>query len=45
MQIGDLFLQLLQAGWLGLLDYLAAHVLLCLVPALFIAGYLSLIPK
>ncbi|MBZ0282673.1 MAG: permease [Anaerolineae bacterium] len=45
MQIGDLLLQLLQAGWLGLLDYLAAHVLLCLVPAFFIAGYLSLIPK
>lgn len=45
MQIGDLFVQLLQAGWLGLLDYLAAHVLLCLVPAFFIAGYLSLVPK
>ena len=45
MHVGDLFLQLLQAGWLGLLDYLAAHVLLCLVPAFFIAGYLSLIPK
>ncbi len=45
MQIGDLLLHLLQAGWLGLLDYLAAHVLLCLVPAFFIAGYLSLIPK
>lgn len=45
MQIGDLLPQLLQAGWLGLLDYLAAHVLLCLVPAFFIAGYLSLIPK
>lgn len=45
MSVGDLALQLLQAGWLGLLDYLAAHVLLCLVPAFFIAGYLSLIPK
>jgi hypothetical protein len=45
MQISDLLLQLLEAGWLGLLDYLAAHVLLCLVPAFFIAGYLSLIPK
>ncbi|MBL8162081.1 MAG: permease [Anaerolineae bacterium] len=43
--MGDLLLHLLQAGWLGLLDYLAAHVLLCLVPAFFIAGYLSLIPK
>lgn len=45
MSIGELILQLLEAGWLGLLDYLAAHVLLCLVPAFFIAGYLSLIPK
>ncbi|MCL4249202.1 MAG: permease [Anaerolineae bacterium] len=45
MQIGDLLIKLLQSGWLGLLDYLAAHVLLCLVPAFFIAGYLSLIPK
>lgn len=38
-------LEVIEAGWLGLLDYLAAHVLLCLVPAFFIAGYLSLIPK
>ncbi len=46
MPIGDLIVQLLQAGWLGLLDYLAAHVLLCLVPAFFIAGYLGgLMPK
>jgi len=38
--------QLLTAGWLALLDYLAAHVLLCLLPAFFIAGALSsLIPK
>lgn len=44
--MGELVLQLLQSGWLGLLDYLAAHVLLCLVPAFFIAGYLSgLMPK
>ncbi len=42
----DLILELLNAGWTGLLDYLAAHVLLCLVPAFFIAGYLSgLMPK
>ncbi|MBN2472622.1 MAG: permease [Anaerolineae bacterium] len=41
MSIGELFAQLLQAGWAGLLDYLAAHVLLCLLPAFFIAGYLS----
>lgn len=34
------------SGWVSLLDYLAAHVLLCLVPAFFIAGALTaLIPK
>lgn len=34
------------AGWTSLLDYLAAHVLLCLVPAFIIAGYMSaMIPK
>jgi uncharacterized protein len=34
------------SGWTGLLDYLAAHVLLCLVPAFIIAGYMSaMIPK
>jgi uncharacterized protein len=39
-------LDLLEAGWLSLLDYLAAHVILCLVPAFFIAGALSaLIPQ
>ena len=37
---------MIQSGWMSLLDYLAAHVLLCLVPAFFIAGALStLIPK
>lgn len=37
---------LLTSGWLGLLDYLAAHVLLCLVPAFIIAGYMSaMIPQ
>ncbi len=37
---------LLWAGWTSLLDYLAAHVLLCLVPAFVIAGYMSaMIPK
>ncbi len=40
------FLSLLSAGWLSLLDYLAAHVLLCLVPAFIIAGFMSaMIPK
>ncbi len=39
-------IDLIEAGWLSLLDYLAAHVILCLVPAFFIAGALSaLIPK
>lgn len=37
---------LLSAGLASLLDYLAAHVLLCLVPAFIIAGFLSsMIPK
>lgn len=37
---------LLWAGWVSLLDYLAAHVLLCLVPAFVIAGFLvSMVPK
>ncbi len=39
-------LSLIEVGWLALLDYLAAHVILCLLPAFFIAGALStLIPK
>ena len=42
----SLILGFLQAGLGGLASYLAAHVLLCLVPAFFIAGGLaSLIPK
>lgn len=45
-QLLDTVLTLLEAGWLSLLDYLAAHVLLCLVPAFIIAGYISaMIPK
>lgn len=37
---------LLAAGWASLLDYLAAHVLLCLAPAFIIAGFLSsMVPK
>ncbi len=28
-------------GWLGLVDYLSAHVLLCLIPAFFIAGAIN----
>jgi len=39
-------LDLPYSGWMGLLDYLAAHVLLCLLPAFVIAGYISaMIPK
>jgi uncharacterized membrane protein YraQ (UPF0718 family) len=39
-------LQLIESGWMSLLDYLAAHVLLCLVPAFVIAGYISaMVPK
>ena len=42
----DYFGTLLWSGWTGLLDYLAEHVLLCLVPAFVIAGYMSaMIPK
>lgn len=37
---------LVWSGWTGLLDYLAAHVLLCLIPAFIIAGFMSsMIPK
>ena len=37
---------LLWSGWTSLLDYMAAHVLLCLVPAFIIAGFMSsMIPK
>jgi uncharacterized protein len=44
--IGLFLLQLVEAGWVSLLDYLAAHVLLCLVPAFIIAGYISaMVPK
>jgi hypothetical protein len=42
----DLLLKLLAGGAGNLAAYLAAHVLLCLVPAFFIAGAMSaLIPK
>jgi uncharacterized protein len=34
-------IDLLQGGWNGLLSYLSAHVITCLVPALFIAGAIS----
>ncbi len=35
------FVELLQGGWNGLLSYLSAHVVTCLVPALFIAGAIA----
>ena len=35
------YVELLWAGFSSLADYLSAHVLLCLVPAFFIAGALS----
>ena len=46
MEIVDVGLQLVQGGLGNLAAYLAAHVLLCLVPAFFIAGAMAaLIPK
>lgn len=42
----DIVGTLIWSGWTSLLDYLAAHVLLCLVPAFLIAGYMAaMIPK
>ena len=46
MNVLDFLIRLLQGGLGNLAAYLAAHVLLCLVPAFFIAGGLAaLIPK
>jgi hypothetical protein len=46
MDIGSFLLNLLQGGLGNLAAYLAAHVLLCLVPAFYIAGAMqALIPK
>ena len=46
MDIGALVIRLIQGGLGNLAAYLAAHVLLCLVPAFFIAGALTaLVPK
>ncbi len=42
----DIILNAVSAGLLSLYDYMAAHVLTCLVPAFFIAGAMSaLLPK
>jgi uncharacterized membrane protein YraQ (UPF0718 family) len=38
----DTFLELLHGGVDGLLEYLSAHVLTCLVPAFFIAGAIAI---
>lgn len=46
MDIGSLFINALQGGLGNLASYLAAHVLLCLLPAFCIAGAMTaLIPK
>ena len=46
MSIVDYVVAMLQSGASSLASYLAAHVLLCLVPAFFIAGaMMALIPK
>jgi len=46
LQISDWIFRLLQGGLGNLAAYLAAHVLLCLVPAFYIAGAMTaLIPK
>jgi len=46
MSIIDCVVAMLQSGVSSLASYLAAHVLLCLVPAFFIAGAMTaLIPK
>ena len=46
MTTGEYLIYLIQSGLGSLATYLAAHVLLCLVPAFFIAGGLSaLFPK
>jgi uncharacterized protein len=37
----DVFINILLGGWNGLVSYLSAHVITCLVPALFIAGAIS----
>ncbi len=46
MDIGGIIARLLQGGFGNLAAYLAAHVLLCLVPAFFMAGAMTaLVPK
>lgn len=45
MDLASRLIDLLSAGLDGLVSYLSAHVLLCLVPAFFIAGALSALFK
>ncbi len=46
MEVAEFLLKLVQGGLGNLAAYLAAHVLLCLVPAFYIAGAMTaLIPK
>ena len=40
-QAQNLIGQAVYQGWMGLADYLSAHVLFCLVPAFFIAGAIN----
>jgi len=37
----DILINILLGGWNGLVSYLSAHVITCLVPALFIAGAIA----
>lgn len=39
--VQNLIGQAVYQGWLGLVDYLSAHVLFCLIPAFFIAGAIN----
>ena len=45
MELASYLIDLLSAGLTGLVNYLSAHVLLCLIPAFFIAGALSALFK
>ena len=40
----DTFIEILRAGVDGLIEYLSAHVITCLVPALFIGGAIAVLP-
>jgi uncharacterized protein len=37
----NVFIEILSGGWNGLVSYLSAHVITCLIPALFIAGAIA----